>query len=257
MMNHTSMEMDMGDMTMDHMMMMMMPAMFWIQGSTDADGSGAAYVTGSGTVSAMPHPKWASHLLESDPEYNLWDVGMANRTGGGTRARQLQQPQPQPQQQQSSLSASSLTDALALFGSDPVGNPKLLAMGLDVNPDVDVSVSAVYDQFKSWVPAPMLEAAKGVAELRNQLDQLQASRGLGMGLGQDEPATLRVENSLLDYCGVCETEGEVVGAGMEVCDVEASCQSLQARAPPAAQALFDYDEVRRSIHPSIHRSMPA
>ena len=247
----------MGDMTMDHMMMMMMPAMFWIQGSTDADGSGAAYVTGSGTVSAMPHPKWASHLLESDPEYNLWDVGMANRTGGGTRARQLQQPQPPPQQQQSSLSASSLTDALALFGSDPVGNPKLLAMGLDVNPDVDVSVSAVYDQFKSWVPAPMLEAAKGVAELRNQLDQLQASRGLGMGLGQDEPATLRVENSLLDYCGVCETEGEVVGAGMEVCDVEASCQSLQARAPPAAQALFDYDEVRRSIHPSIHRSMPA
>jgi hypothetical protein len=232
MMNHTTMTM--GNMTMMDHAMMEMPAMFWVQGSTGAgEGSGAAYVTGAGTVSAMPHPKWASHLLESDPEYNLWDAGMASRNHSARGLQQLSQ-------QQQQLSASSLTDALALFGSDPVGNPKLLAMGLDVNPDVDVSQPAVYDQFKGWVPGPMLEAAKDVAALRKQL--------LNQNLGQDEPATLRVENSLLDYCGVCETAGEVVGAGMEVCDVEASCRSLQARAPPAAQALFDYDEVRACVN---------
>jgi hypothetical protein len=238
MMNHTSMSMN--NMTMMGHSMMEMPAMFWVQGNTDADGTGAAYVTGAGTVGAIPHPKWASHLLESDPEYNLWDAGMANLTSSARRNLQKSQQ----------LSSSSLTDALALFGSDPVGNPKLLAMGLDVNPDVDVSQPAVYDQFKGWVPGPMLEAAKDVAAMRKQQQQRQ---GL-LGLGQDEPATLRVDNSLLDYCGVCETAGEVSGSGMEVCDVEASCQSLQARAPPAAQALFDYDEVRACVCLSLHLS---
>lgn len=225
MMNHTTMNMDM-NMTMDHMMMMEMPAMFWVQGNTAADGKGAAYVTGGGAVDYYPRPKWASHLLESDPEYNLWEYGMTNRTHRG-RARRAQAAAP--------LSAASLTEALALFGSDPVGTPKLLAMGLDVNGDVDVSQPAAYEQFKGWVPGPMLDGAKGLAALKRQMQ--------GQGDGE-EPATLRVENTLLDYCGVCETAGEVTGAGTEVCDVEASCQTLQARAPPAAQALFDYDEVR-------------
>jgi hypothetical protein len=234
-MNHTTMTLNPGmgmDMEgMEHMMMQM-PAMFWVQGNTDADGSGAAYVTGAGSVQRFPHPKWASHLLESDPEYNLWDVGMANRS---MRRRHAQS---QPQSQPSPLSASSLTDALALFGSDPAGNPKLLAMGLDVNRNVDVSQPGVLEQFKGWVPAPMLEAAKDVAALRKQL------RGETDEEEEEEVALLRVENTLLDYCGVCEAEGPVFGAGMEVCDVEASCQSLQARAPPAVQPLFDYDQVR-------------
>ena len=239
MMNHTTMEMDMGmNMTMDHMMMMEMPAMFWVQGNTEADGKGAAYVTGGGAVDYYPRPKWASHLLESDPEYNLWEHGMTNRTHRG-RARRAQEAATAV----APLSAASLTEALALFGSDPVGTPKLLAMGLDVNGDVDVSQPAVYEQFKGWVPGPMLDGAKGLAVLKRQMQQGQGGDNEDRG-GQDEPATLRVENALLDYCGVCETAGEVTGAGTEVCDVEASCQTLQARAPPAAQALFDFDEVR-------------
>lgn len=232
------MGMDM-NMTMDHMMMEM-PAMFWVQGNTEADGQGAAYVTGGGAVDYYPHPKWASHLLESDPEYNLWEYGMTNMTHRArARARRVQESSPPPP-----LSAASLTEALALFGSDPVGTPKLLAMGLDVNEDVDVSQPAVYEQFQGWVPGPMLEGAKGLAALRRQVQA--ATSNADSGLGRDDPATLRVENALLDYCGVCETAGEVAGAGTEVCDVEASCQTLQAHAPPAAQPLFDFDEVRAS-----------
>ena len=222
----------------DDMMMMMMhmphAANFWIQGNTEATGKGSAFVTGGGMVEG--NIKWASHMLDSDPEVNLYEGVPNNMTmSSRDRVRGLRKRR---------LSGAAFTDALSLFddGADG-GASKLLAIGLDVDNLLDVRATGMAEKFKSWVPDKLLKAAGDIAELRESPAFLEATKDskLNNYLNED-PVTLLIDNEHLDYCGVCETE-LVGGKGINTCDVEDSCAVLQAGAPAGVQAAFDFGEV--------------
>ena len=196
----------------DDMMMMHMhmphAANFWIQGNTEATGKGGAYATGGGLVESHHHVKWASHMLDSDPEFNLYDGVSAS-----SRDRQRRRK----------LSASALTDAMTLFdAAEDGGGSKLLAIGLDVDNLVDARDPATAERLASWVPSKILEAAKDLAALRESpalADVNQKGQDeLNSYLHDDEVVTLQIDNEHLDYCGVCETEG-VAGKGLDICEV--------------------------------------
>jgi len=226
----TGMDDDMG------MMMMHMPhaANFWIQGNTEATGKGSAFVTGGGMVEG--NIKWASHMLDSDPEFNLYEGVPNNMTmSSRDRVRGLRKRR---------LSGAAFNDALSLFddGADG-GASKLLAIGLNVDNLLDVRATGMAKKFKSWVPDKLMDAAADIAALRESPAFLEATKDteLNNHLNED-PVTLQINTEHLDYCGVCETE-LVGGKGLNTCEVEDSCAVLQAGAPAGAQAAFDFGEV--------------
>jgi len=195
----TNSSMDMAD---DDMMHMHMPhaANFWIQGNTEATGSGASYATGGGMVES--NIKWASHMLDSDPEFNLYD------------------PITMPERRRK-LSGSALMDAMTLFDTAAdEGGSKLLAIGLDVDNLVDTRDPATAERFANWVPAKILEAAQDIVSLRDSLapEGLDKDQEAINTYLHDDTVTLQINNEHLDYCGVCETEG-VAGKGMDICQV--------------------------------------
>ena len=138
----------------------------------------------------------------------------------------------------------------------------------------------------SWVPEPMLQAARDVQNMKNSLntDVLGKARALASGPNsivtiaadsglepftkEDQPM-VGIDSDDMTYCGMCggsgSLAGKVVGASADLCDIPSTCDELREIAPDGSDGAFDMKElsfdpwyiVQGSINPASDKALDA
>ena len=183
-------------------------ANYYVNGNGDAAGKGIGYFDKDTTTQYVPEDKNKTKRALFDGE-----------------VRKLKQ--------QRRLSVSTVNQLAAnFFDEDLVGPNRILGVGLEVNPTLDLSNNKVIQDLQKWVPQGIIDGAKAIEDLNTKFgDSANNQRGALMGIDSD-----------VTQCDICG-KGEIVGSEASQCTMHESCAELQAATVgEGVDAAFDFQD---------------
>ena len=217
-------------------------ANYYVNGNGNAAGKGIGYYDKHTTSQYIPEDKGktkADNALAGKgigyfDKYTTTQYVPEDKTKGTkARKRELFDGEVRKLKQQRRLSVSTVNQLAAnFFDEDLVGPNRILGVGLEVNPTLDLSNNKVIQDLQKWVPQGIIDGAKAIEDLNGKFgDSANNQRGALMGIDSD-----------VTQCDICG-KGEIVGDEASQCTMHESCTELQAATVgEGVDAAFDFQD---------------